>query len=84
MSILSDARKIATKSTKAAKIKSKTAWVAGPVETTDPVDGKPMLVGLIDEAPYGLMEQYEGNFKPFRLGVDKAERVAVGHTLLGK
>ena len=83
MSILSDARKSGRKVAKAT-VKSKTDWAAGPVETIDPISSKPMLVGLVEQEPYGTMIQSEGPFKPFRVGVDKAERIAAALTALSK
>ena len=82
MSILSDARKSGRKPAPA--VKSKTDWAAGPVEAVDPISNKPMLVGLVEQEPYGTMIQSEGPFKPFRVGVDKARRVAAALAALDK
>ena len=85
MSILSDAMKSATKvAAKTATPKSKTNWAAGPVETVDPEDGKPMLVGLVQTPPYGLMVRVEGAFKPRQLGIAAARRFAAGLVALDK
>jgi hypothetical protein len=84
MSILSEARKGNSRKAKSTTPKSKTNWAAGPVEIKDPVNGEPMVCGLVNVAPWGTMIRFEGACKPRQLGLDAVERFVASHAALNK